>query len=253
MQQTQFWMLVLLILAISACSGPRELAEKELSGFTSSSVEPAEIVSKIPDYSKSLHSIKGKGRAIVSEPGNTERVTILFSSNRGKSLVTVRNNIGIEGGKMLTDGDTLTVYNKIDKFARIIPVRGGNLDRINKLASLNILKMINYSVASDNVQAVLENENLYQLRLKNGTKVYVDKKSGLIQQVVQPQNSQLPYSKIMYDAYSSIKGFKLPRRISIFGADEKSKVALQLTGLELNPELGSLMLKIPDDIPIYHQ
>lgn len=223
----------------------------EPKDFEASTVGPSEIVSALPDYSTDLQTISGKGRAIVSEPGNTERVTILFSSNRAKSKVTIRNNIGVEGGQLLTDGDTLLVYNKLDNFARKIPVRGGDLTRINRIASLNILDMINYTTTENNVEQVLENEETYQLQLSSGTKLYVGKDSNLISQVVQPRDSDLPYSKIIYDSYTTFQGFTLPRRISIFGAEEESKVALQLTNLELNPALDSLMIEIPQDTPIY--
>jgi outer membrane lipoprotein-sorting protein len=250
LQQIYFFIAGIVCLAMAGCSSPKKLVKE---GFAPSSVDVYEIVHSIPDYQDKLQSIKGKGRAIVSEPGNTERVTVLFSSNRMKSLVTVRNGIGIEGGQMLSDGDTLLVYNKIDKFARKIPIRGGKLDRINRLASLNILDMISYSVSSSDVETVWENEELYQLQLSSGTNVFVDKNSGVIRQVEQPADSELPYSKIKYDAYSSIKGFTLPRRISIFGAEGESKVALQLTGLELNPALGALTINLPDDTRIYYR
>lgn len=237
-------------LLLAGCSSPEKLVRGE---FSPSSAEASEIVSSIPDYTNSLQSIKGKGRAIVSEPGNTERVTVLFASNRDKSLVTVRSGIGIEGGQLLTDGDTLLVYNKIDEFARKIPIQDGNLDRINRLASLNFLGILTYPVSASDVEAVMESENLYQLRLSTGTEIYVRKESGLVQQVDQPKDSDLPYSKIVYEAYSSTGEYILPRRISIFGSEGESKVVLQLTGLELNPELDSLTINLPDDIRVYYQ
>ncbi len=250
LQPLRLFILGFLSLLLAACS----TSEKVVRGdFGPSSTDPETIINSIPDYSADLQSIKGKGRAIVSEPGNNERVTILFSSNKDKSLVTVRNGIGIEGGQLLTDGDTLLVYNKIDEFARKISIRDGKLDRINRLASLNILDMINYSVSPKEVETVLENEKLYLLRLSSGTEVYVERESGLIQQIDQPKNSELPYSRITYDAYTSTEGFTLPRRISIFGSERKSKVALQLTGLELNPALDSLTINLPDDIRTYYQ
>ncbi len=248
--QTLSFFLIFLSVGLLSCSGPKELAK---DGFQESSADVSVIVSQLPDYESSLSSLKGKGRAIVSEPGNTERVVIEFSSNRSKSLVTVRNGIGIEGGELLTDGDTLLVYNKMDKFVRKIPVRGGKLNRINKLASLNILEMISYSVSANNVEKVWENESLYRLQLSTGTEVFVDKQELVVRQIIQPEKSALPYSKITYDAYGSVEGFTLPRRISIFGSDKQSKVALQLTALNLNPQLGSLIISYPDDIPVYYQ
>lgn len=249
----RFFFPAMLVLVIISCSGPGELAREELGDFEPSSVEASEIISELPDYSNDLQTLRGKGRAIVSEPGNSERVTILFSSNRDKSLVTVRNSIGVEGGQLLTDGDTLLVYNKVEDFAQKMPVRGSDLDRINRIASLNILDMINYATAAESVESVLENDDLFQLQLSSGASIFVDKESYLIRRVVQPPNSDVPYSKITYDGYSSIEGFTLPRRISIFGAEEESKVALQLTNLELNPKLEPLTIEIPDDIPVHEQ
>ncbi len=243
-------LLVVLCMGLAACSSSKELSDTE---YHKSTADISAVISEIPNYQGNLQTLEGKGRAIVSEPGNTERVTIQFSSNRSKSLVKVRNGLGVEGGELLTDGDTLLVYNKVDKFARKIPIRGGNLNHINKLASLNILEMINYPVREDEVTAMRESENLFRLHLSSGTEIYVDKKTYLVKEVVHPNHSQLPYSKITYDSYATMKGFTLPRRISIFGAKGESKISLQLTALELNPQLGNLIINLPDDIPIYHQ
>ncbi|HEX6983400.1 MAG TPA: DUF4292 domain-containing protein [Balneolaceae bacterium] len=237
-------------ITLYSCSTSKKLANQS---YQPAGIDAASIVSKIPDNKDQLYSVKGEGRAIVSEPGNTERVTLLFASNRQKSLVTIRNGIGIEGGQLLTDGDTLLIYNKIDKYARKIPIHGSNLDHINRLAALNILDIISYSFSAGEVQEILENDETYKLILAAGAKVYIDKQSYLVQKVVQPEYSQLPYSKITYDAYGSLNGFTLPRRITIFGAEEKSKIALQLTALKLNPDLNSLTINLPNDIPVYYR
>lgn len=246
-----YYLLLLTVLFAAACSTSKEVITD--AGFTSTSIEAEKITAELPDYSQSLLTLKGKGKAIVSEPGTTDRVTVYFSSNNSKSLVTVRNGIGIEGGQLLTDGDTLLVYNKIDKFARKIPIGEGSLTRINNLASLNILHILNYSVDAGQVTGVLENEELYQLRTEGGAKVYIDKDTGLVVQVDQLPGSNLPYSKIEYEAYSEINGFMLPRRITIFSADKKSKVNLLVQSLEINPELAELKIDLPDNIRIYHQ
>lgn len=240
----------LLLIIASACSSSKKIVSE--SRFSSSEVQAEKITDELPDYSNSLTTLKGKGKAIVSEPGTTDRVTVYFSSNKKKSLVIVKNGIGIEGGKILTDGDSLLVYNKIDKFARKIPINDGSLSRINNLASLNILDIINFTVNSSQVSRVLENEELFLLQLTNGAKIYVDKEKGFIVQVEQPRSSNLPYSSIEYEGYSEIKGFMLPRRIIILSMDKKSKVNLLVQSLDINPELGELTIELPDNITIYY-
>src|SRR5699024_1518270 len=167
------------------------------------------------------------------------------------SRVTFKKRLGIEGGQLLAGTDSLLIYNKIDDYARIIPVEQGAISRVNNLASVNILEIINIPVEAEQVKEVLENEKNYLLTLQTGTKIYVDKKTFLVQQVDQPATSSLPYSRIIYDAYDTIEGFSLPRRITIFSTDKSSRVALLVEALKINPTLESLTINLPDDIKIY--
>lgn len=240
----------LLLITLSSCSSTRVLEEE---GYTPSADNAKDVVAKLPDYNDTLSTVKGQGRAIVSEPGNTERVTIRFAGNRERSLVSVKNAIGIEGGELLTDGDSLLIYNKIDKYARKVPIREGSLNRIDHLASLNILTLLNFTVGVEDVQSMLENPEYYLLVLTSGTRLFVDREDCTIRQVRQPAGSALPYSKIVYEAYGQINGFRLPRRITIFGSGEKSRVALMIQSLEINPELDKPTIELPDNITVYSQ
>lgn len=212
-----------------------------------------ELISALPDYSGKLTAVKGRGKAIVSEPGNTERVTVLFSSSRDRSMVTVKNSIGIEGGQLLTDGDTLLIYNKVDKFARKVDIRTGDLSRIDHLASLNILNMLNYRVPPGEVDRVLQSPDHYLFVLKSGQRVYLMRDKKLVYRVLQPPSSGLPYSEIVYEGYSQIDGFTVPRRITIFSDDEQSKINLLIQSLEINPDLGRLTIELPDNIKVYYR
>lgn len=240
----------LLLFIISACS-PAKILEGN-DDFKTSSVDVEAVISKLPDYRNSLSTLKGRGKAIVSEPGNTDRVTLSFESNRERSLIAVKNTLGIEGGELLTDGDSLLIYNKIDKFVRKISIREGNLKRIDNLASLNILTIINFTVNSENVQTVLENQDQYMIVLASGARLFVDKETNTVQQVQQPPSSALPYSKIIYEAYGRIDEFRLPRRITIFSSDGKSRIALLIQSLEINPKLDKPTIELPDNITVYN-
>lgn len=231
----------------SACSTSRVVND---DGLRKSSAAADEIVPRIPDYSRELNAVSGKGKALVSEPDHSERVTVYFSSDRSKSLVTVKNNLGIEGGQLLADNDSLLIYNKVDKYARRISITEGNLSRLDHLASVNILDMMNYTFALDDVLNIYENEQTYLFRLTGGSKVYVDKSDFFIRRVDQPQGSGLPYSRIVYDGYSEINGFRLPRRVTIISSDGKSKVDLLVQSLQVNPGNLNLQIDIPDHITI---
>jgi hypothetical protein len=209
-----------------------------------------DIVAMVPNYSSELETMSGKGRAIVSEPGNSDRVTIDFATNEFRSLLTIQNRIGIEGGQMLVEEDSILIYNRLDKEAQKISIYDGRLTSLNELTSINMLDLINFKVDGERVTSLQENKSSYRLLLDNGLRVVVDIKNGQVQNVEQtiPQNS--PYSRIFYESYGDLNGFILPRKITIFSADERSRVVFLVRSLETNPDRINLEIDIPENVKI---
>lgn len=245
------WLLVFAVaIAFTGCYSPKIITKKN---FHLSEAGADSIFNQIPDYSSSLTTIKGEGKAIVSEPDNSSHISIDFASTRERSLLTIKNRLGIKGGKILSTPDSLVIYNQIDDFARIVPVGQGRYSRVNQLASVNLVDILTVPVELEEAKKVLENKKLYLVILSSGTKVYINKKSNRVQQIDQSQRSRAPYSRIIYEGYVQIKGFTVPRRITIFSADGTSRVSLLIQGLTINPALGELNITLPDDIPIYKE
>lgn len=245
-----FYWLAGALFIIAGCSSTEPLSDEE---FAESDKSAKEITAEIPNYRQDLTSLSGSGRAVVSEPENTERVRLNFSSNRQKSLVTVKSGVGIEGGQMLTDGDSLLVYNKVDNYARHISVEDDELSNLDNLASLNILDIISFNVDQQEVESVQENKSHFKLELTSGTQLWVDQSNHSITRIQQPENSDLPYSRIDFQNFDTLEGYLLPRRITIYSADQRSKVDFLVQSLEINPELESLAIDLPDDIKIYNR
>lgn len=197
-----------------------------------------------------LRAMEGRGRAIISEPGNSDRITIDFKTNREKSLLTIRNRIGIKGGKMLVDQDSILIYDRLEKHARKISIYDGRITSLNELASVNFLDLINFRIETAEVTDVQEDQNSYKLRLTNGAEAYIDKESSRIWQVLQKRDSPLPYSKIFYEGYGELQGYIFPRKITIFSSDGESKVAFLVQSLDVNPSKLDLTIDIPEHIVI---
>lgn len=246
------WVATLYLLASCATSKPKPIAEEDIK-FTEAAIPADSIARRIPDYSTSLMAVKGKGKAFISEPGNSQRATLYFESNRQRSLITAKNSIGIEGGELLTDGDSLLVYNKVDDYAQIISIKNNDLRSINNLASVNLLDILNIPVQAEQIRNVREHKNTYLLNLESGGKVFVNAQTSLVRQIDQPTSTGLPYSRILYDGYEKINGLMLPRKITIFSADKSAKIDLLIQSLQVNPALGKLEIDLPNDIKIYRQ
>ena len=60
----------------------------------------------------------------------------------------------------------------------------------------------------------------------------------------------LPYSKIVYENYGELNGYRLPRKITILSANNNSKVVFQIRELLLNQHSSNITLEIPLDILI---
>jgi hypothetical protein len=237
------------ILFMVACSTPRELTVTE--DLERAEIESAELVAMIPDYRDELTTISGSGRALVSEPGGSDRVSLQFHSNRSESLMTVRNNVGIEGGQIYVDSDSLLIYNRLDRIAEKVPLHEGKLSSVGSIASINILDLINFTIDEADISEIYEDRSYYYAILHNRTQVKISKQNGAIQEVIHSADLyDAPYSKIEYEGYAEIEGFHLPRRITIFSRDEASRATLLVQRLEVNTELPELAIVLPDDIPI---
>lgn len=250
--RTHFSLLLLLIpWLIISCTGSKNSMEfKSDEQFRKSKVSVEEVLEQLPDYRETLTSAKGKGRAIVSEPGSSDRFTMDFESDREKSLLVVKNRLGIEGGSMLVDQDSILMYFKVDKIAQQVSVNDGRLTSLNELASVNLLDLLSFSLRKESVLEVYESEENYLLRLSTNGGATISKKDGLIIRIQQPYSAGMPYSEIQYENYGQLDGYTLPRKITILSNDGVSKVLFQVRSLELNPENLNLTIDIPSNIII---
>lgn len=245
--RARFLSVLALLTALTACSSPRVLIT---DGFSPSAASPDSLLARHHNFGKTLYAVSGKGRAIVSEPGNSERLTIDFNANTDLSLLTIQNRIGIEGGQLLVSRDSILIYNKIDREAHIISVHDGRRTSLNELASVNIIELLNFTFHAGNVEQIYENEEFYKLRLYSGTQIFLTKGNLEILRVEQPKEAGYPYSEITYEAYGDIGPFRLPRRITIISSDKKSKVAFLIQTLDINPRELDLQINIPKEIII---
>jgi len=242
-----FLLSIIGLFLLSACS-TTELAtgieDLEFADITSE-----ELTDLIPNYNSDLFTVSGSGRAIVSEPGNSERVTIRFQANRDEGLIHVRNSAGIEGGQIYVDKDSLIVYNRLDKIAEKVSLRQSNLSAVGSLASVNLIELLNFTFEISEVDRIYDDEDQFVVLLHDQSLIRVIKSSGFILNVVHANGRHsAPYSRIDYDGYAEINSFQLPRRVTIYSIDGESRAALLIQQLEPNSELPKLGIDLPDDV-----
>lgn len=239
-----------LFVFMMACSATKEVSNDPITDYSKYEGPLSELIDQIPNYYGLINAVDGRGRAIVSEPGNNERFNIDFTSDTSLSLLKIKNRLGIEGGAMLVDADSILMYYKVDKIAQKVSITDGRLTSLNELASVNLIDLLHFKVSEKNVIEAYEAEDHYILRLTSDGGVRVGKSSLLVEEVRQPATAGLPYSEIIYENYGELDGYRLPRKITIFSADRESKVVFQIRSLTLNPSEPDLTLTIPSNIII---
>jgi hypothetical protein len=244
---TKYLLTAIILLFISCTSTRTVTTDEELYEVK---IPLNGIIESIPNYSGELISVKGKGRALVSEPGNSDRITIDFETDTLLSLLTFKNRIGITGGSMLVDRDSILIYNKIDKYAQKVSVQDGRMTNLNELASVNLLDLMNFKIEIEDVEKILQSDTEYILGFYNKGIARINKKTGTVSYIEQARSSGLPYSSLTYENYGEIDGYTLPRKITILSADRNSQVVFQVRTLEVNPSKLDLNIDIPDDIVI---
>lgn len=245
-----FTILIITVLAgiLLSCSISSVIDKDEQGDYRPSTISSDSLHKLISDYSGALAKVSGKGRAIVSQKNGSDRLTIEFYSNRDTSLLTIRSSVGIEGGQVLVKDDSVLVYNKVDKYARISPLSEGSGSDIGSLASVNIIELLNFTVQRDEITSVVENDDFYVGILGNKGRFFLEKKTGLIREVLWNRDS--PYRQIIYEGYTDLDEFELPRKITILSADENSQVVFLVQNLNVNSSLPELTIKLPENIPI---
>ncbi len=242
----------LLLFVATACSTSERAVSFE--DMSAASISADSLISRIPDYSHDLNTVSGSGRALVSQPGGSERVTVEFYSDRNKSLLKVRGTGGIEGGQILADRDSVLIYNRVDNYAEKVSTAQSSGSSVGSIASVNIVELFNYTFSSDDVADIYEDDRYYAVLLTNSATVLISKEEGWIREADQSAvGDRLGYSRIIYEGYAQIEGFHLPRKITIFSSDGQSRATFLVQQLDVNGLLPPLEIDLPEDIPVYRQ
>jgi hypothetical protein len=243
-----FTVLIFTILIFAGCRPTHELIETGELEHADIGIE--ELSEMVPDYLESLYTLSGSGRALISQPGNSDRLTLDFHSDRETSLLTFRNRLGIEGGQLLVQNDSVLVYNRIDKVAEKISLKDANLTDVGTLATINLIELFHFPFHEHNITDLFQDNQFYVAITGDDTRITIDRDNGLILDLQTHPDAGYPYSRIHYEAYGSYGDFTLPGKITIFSSDGEIRVTFLVRQLQTNSELPDMEIPIPEEVPI---
>ncbi|MEX1011044.1 MAG: DUF4292 domain-containing protein [Balneolaceae bacterium] len=243
---------VLLTLLFLLGSGCRSISwtETETGELSPSELGSEEFAALVPDYLNSLQTLQGSGQALISQPGGSDRVHLDFYSSREESLVHIRNRLGMEGAQILVGEDSVLVYNRIDNIAEKVSIRSEYLSDVGTLATVNLATLFSPGISKEELEAIYESRDHYVGVTESNSRITVDRGHGTILEIQHPEEADSPYRRVIYEEYGDADGFTLPRKITIFSQDGRSRVTFLARFLQANHPLPELTIRIPEETPI---
>lgn len=241
---------IISLMAVAISCSPAKRLAVDTGDFAVSDADPSRILAASPNSDKSIRSMEGRARAQISRPGVSERVTVSFTSDREQTLITIRNNLGIEGGRIYADRDSVLIYDRIEKQAWKTDTGNSHELLLNGFSAFNLIDFIDPVLQAEEVETVLEDEKRYKLVFFDGKTVIFNRQNYLIEQIVFSADDPEVFSTFVFENHAGLGGYNLPRTIRIFSQDGRSVIHLVTQSLELNKNNLDFDIGIPSDITI---
>jgi hypothetical protein len=167
-------------------------------------------------------------------------------------LVNIRNNLGIEGGNVLVDSDSVLLYYSLDKVAWKFSIEDyESMSDISLKLPLNLMSVLKPTVEEDDISSVQENASSYLLTLDDGSELVLDRQSRLPSMVRYKTDIPDRFSEFTYESYSRLDGISLPRRVQAITNDRVNRIRFDVIDLKVNPANLQFTLNIPNGVPIF--
>ena len=238
-------LLLLLLVALGGCRSSDPLTSADQ--FKPSELTAQQFVERLEATSPGgrLTTLSGKAMVRISQPGNSDRGTIQFRSDRSTTLLEIKNRIGIEGGQLYLTPDSILVIDRVEKRAEKAPKDAPLIPELQGLTQFNLVRLIDFRLDRSAVERIEENNRYFRVRTTDGLLLYYQREQLELERLESSPGSNHPFATVSYDAYAEIDSFRLPRKISILRADEQARAFILLQQLTVNPKVDLTAPTVP--------
>lgn len=234
---------------LAACSVTEPLQVDDMA-FVPSEMDAEAFFEEYAAQNVIPQALSGRASVQVSEPGQTDRASVQFRSDRYQSLLLISNNLGIEGGRIHSDPDSVVVYNRIEKVAHKMSHEDAAWFYLNGIGAMNLLSMLYPLTGPHQIEAIYETGEHFLIETTYGDRHILDRERLLLRRTERSTLHPEAYSTFHFENHAELEGHRLPRRIQILSYDEKSNIFLVIRSLEINPSDLEFDPEIPDNIDI---
>lgn len=243
------WLLFCLLLLVAA--GCRTTVQTiEMGELRPSDLSAADVVKLTNGESPELERISGTGRLLISQPGGSDRISISFQALEDRALYEFRSRIGVDGGRLFVDEDSIQIWDKMENIVQIVSRENPNLTPLSSLATLSLPDLFQVRLMAGQIEQVREDETHLNVTLQSGATLIVEKATGTVLELHRTGEARALYDRAVFELHREQGAFRLPGKITIFGQGGETRLTLLLRNLTPNPDLPPLKLDLPSDIRI---
>jgi hypothetical protein len=236
-------------LLLASCA-PRPVTIDVPNGFEPSTVHPRDLLEMMVRPEALATTLSGRGRVQLSMPGNTERSTVQFASDRERTLLTFRNSLGIEAGRLLVETDSITFYNRIDQYVQRLSVNDKDLILENGFYAVNLLGVLAPDLRAREPRWAYESPDAWRIVFEDRTSMTFNKNSRNLTSIDFYATNPVAFTTYLFANHFDAGGYPMPRNVQILSQDKKSSIFLTIQSLEINPVSIDLNPQIPADTRI---
>ncbi len=234
---------------LAACSVTEPLQVDDMA-FVPSEMDAEAFFEEYAAQNVIPQALSGRASVQVSEPGQTDRASVQFRSDRYQSLLLISNNLGIEGGRIHSDPDSVVVYNRIEKVAHKMSHEDAAWFYLNGIGAMNLIRMLHPFTGPEQIGAIFESDEFFLVETAAGERHLLSREGLVLRRTERLDVHPEAYSTFEFENHAELDGYRLPRRIRILSYDGKSNIFLVIRSLETNPSGLDFDPGIPDDIEI---
>lgn len=238
------------LLLFAACTPRIVTIEEGDEVFVPSSRNAAQVLEEIRGNQPPILALSGRARAQLSTPGSTDRSSVIFVSDRTRTLLTFRNSLGIEAGKLLVEPDSVTLYNRIDQYAQRVSASNQDVLLDNGFYAVNMLNVLSPNLENLVPRSLHESDESLRFTFDDHSRMVFSKSTGELIRMEFRVLSPVAFSTYLFANAMNVSGHSLPRNIQVLSNDRRSSIYLTIQSYEVNPGNLNFNLDIPSNITI---
>lgn len=236
-----------LMMGLLAACTPKSIVLDDT--FTASDADPQAVFAEVAQPTQ-VRVLTGTARASWSGPQGNDRGVVVFSADRTRTYLSLRNNLGIEGYRIGLDADSVTIYDRINRTAVRLAAAEADERSGGVLPSFPLFRVLLPDWSTTRIRRLYESPDAWYFLFQDARTAVFAKTDGRIRRLEFPEREAAIWATYLFDDHTTTRGVRLPAKVQVLSRDRKSNIFLHLQSVQIDPADAQFDLRIPSGVRI---